>query len=166
MARGNSRFAGPHSPLFDNIMSDIEFGIGLRQVDHLATDAKTAEELGYQFISCGEHVFFYGPADNSLIALAAAAGATDTIKLMSTITLVPLYPAALLAKQVATLDRVSKGRFHLGVGVGGEIPQEFEACGVPVRERGARTNEALQLMKRLWTEDDVTFEIDSRASGG
>lgn len=139
-------------------MSDIEFGIGLRQVDHLATDAKTAEELGYQFISCGEHVFFYGPADNSLIALAAAAGATDTIKLMSTITLVPLYPAALLAKQVATLDRVSKGRFHLGVGVGGEIPQEFEACGVPVRERGARTNEALQLMKRLWTEDDVTFE--------
>ena len=139
-------------------MSGIEFGIGLRQVDNIQASAKNAEALGYQFIACGEHVFFYGAADNSLIALAAAAGATTTIKLMSTITLVPLYPPALLAKQVATLDRASNGRFHFGVGVGGEIEKEFEACGVPVHERGARTNEALQILKRLWTEDAVTFE--------
>ena len=48
--------------------------------------------------------------------------------------------------------------FNLGVGVGGEYAKEFEACGVPVEERGARTNESLALMKRLWTEDDVSFE--------
>ncbi len=139
-------------------MDRVEFGIGLRRLDTVAEDAAKAESLGYEFISTGEHVFFYGPIGNSLISLAAAAGATTRIKLMTTITLVPLYPPALLAKQVAALDVLSSGRFHLGVGVGGEFAKEFEACGIPVRERGARTNEALEVMKRLWTEDDVTFE--------
>ncbi len=138
-------------------MSAVEFGIGLRRLDSVAQDARHAEELGYDFVTAGEHVFFYGPIGNGLVSLAAAAGATERIQLMSTITLVPLYPPALLAKQVTTLDVVSGGRFHLGVGVGGEYAREFEACGVPVSERGARTNEALEVLKRLWTEDDVTF---------
>ena len=139
-------------------MPQVEFGIGLRRVDDIAASAREAERLGYQFVSTGEHVFFYGPVNNGLIALAAAAGATSSIKLMSAITLVPLYPPPLLAKMVATLDVVSNGRFHLGVGVGGEFAKEFDACGVPVRERGARTNESLAIMKRLWTEDDVSVE--------
>lgn len=139
-------------------MNDVEFGIGLRRLDSVAADARDAEALGYEFVSTGEHVFFYGPIGNGLISLAAAAGATERIKLMSTITLAPLYPAALLAKQVAALDIVSNGRFSLGVGVGGEYPKEFEACGVPVGERGARTNEALEVMRRLWSEDDVSFQ--------
>ena len=139
-------------------MTKVQFGIGLRRLDTIAEDAKNAEALGYEFLSTGEHVFFYGPINNGLISLAAAAGATTRIKLMSTITLVPLYPAALLAKQVTALDVVSGGRFSLGVGVGGEFAKEFEACGVPVKERGARTNEALEVMKRLWTEDEVTFD--------
>ena len=137
---------------------NVEFGIGLRRMDNIAEDARAAEALGYEFVATGEHVFFYGPVGNGLIQLAAAAGATTSIKLMSAITLVPLYPASLLAKQVATLDMVSGGRFNLGVGVGGEFAKEFEACGVPVNERGARTNEALRLMKRLWTEDNVSFD--------
>ena len=139
-------------------MPQVEFGLGLRRIDDAAASAREAERLGYQFVSTGEHVFFYGPANNGLIALAAAAGATSSIKLMSAITLVPLYPPPLLAKMVATLDIVSDGRFHLGVGVGGEFAKEFEACGVPVRERGARTNESLAIMKRLWTEDDLSVE--------
>ncbi|NKB98472.1 MAG: LLM class flavin-dependent oxidoreductase [Pseudomonadales bacterium] len=139
-------------------MTDIELGIGLPRLDSIAESARRAEELGYDFLSTGEHVFFYGPIGNGLISLAAAAGATTRIKLMSTITLVPLYPAALLAKLTASLDQVSNGRFNLGVGVGGEFAKEFEACGVPVKERGARTNEALAVIKRLWTEDDVSFD--------
>ena len=139
-------------------MSEIEFGIGFRRLDDIAAEAREAEALGYQFITTGEHVFFHGPTANGLISLAAAAGATERIKLMSTITLVPLYPPALLAKQVAALDMVSNGRFNLGVGVGGEFAKEFEACGVPVNERGARTNEALEVMKRLWTEKNVSFD--------
>ncbi len=139
-------------------MSEVQFGIGLRRLDDVAANAQQAEALGYDFLSTGEHVFFHGPTGNGLISLAAAAGATSRIKLMSTITLVPLYPPALLAKQVVALDIVSRGRFNLGVGVGGEFAKEFEACGVPVAERGARTNEALQVMQRLWTEDDVSFD--------
>jgi len=139
-------------------VSDLHFGIGLRRLDKLIDDARKAESLGYQFVSTGEHVFFHGSVANGLIALAAAAGATRHIKMMTAITLVPLYPPALLAKQVATLDVISGGRFHLGVGVGGEYPREFEACGVPVNERGARTNEALRVMKQLWTEDEAVFD--------
>lgn len=139
-------------------MSTLELGIGLPRLDDIAQAAQQAESLGYDFVSTGEHVFFYGPIGNGLISLAAAAGATQRIKLMSTITLVPLYPAALLAKLVTSLDVVSNGRFHLGVGVGGEFAREFEACGVPVAERGARTNEALDIMRRLWSEDDVQYE--------
>ncbi len=135
----------------------VEFGIGIRRLDSIAEDAREAESLGYQFISTGEHVFFHGPINNGLITLAAAAGATTSIKLMSAITLVPLYPPALLAKLVASLDVVSNGRFNLGVGVGGEFAKEFDAVGVPVTERGARTNESLRMMRQLWTQDDVTF---------
>ena len=126
-------------------MENVQFGIGLRHLTTIAKDAKNAEALGYEFLSTGEHVFFYGPVNNGLISLAAAAAVTTHIKLMSAITLVPLYPAALLAKQVTALDVISNGRFNLGVGVGGEFVKEFEACGVPVNERGARTNEALEV---------------------
>ena len=64
----------------------------------------------------------------------------------------------LAAKQAAALDVASGGRFHLGIGVGGELPKEFEASGVPVNERGARTNEALDIMRKLFTEDDVHYD--------
>ena len=138
-------------------MSNIEFGIGLRRLDSVTEDAKIAEDLGYSYLCTGEHVFFYGPINNGLIALAAAAGATSRIKLISTITLAPLYPPALLAKQVASLATISGARFSLGIGVGGEFAKEFEACGIPINERGARTNEALEVMLRLWTEDNVEF---------
>ena len=139
-------------------MSQVELGIGLSRMDDIPACARRAEELGYDFVSTGEHVFFYGPIGNGLVNLAVAAGATERIKLMSTITLVPLYPAALLAKLVTSLDVASNGRFNLGVGVGGEYAKEFEACGVPVNERGARTDEALAVFRKLCGEDDVHFQ--------
>ena len=124
----------------------------------MAGVAREFEELGYDYLTCGEHVSFNVPTSNSFISLAVAAGATSRIGLMNSIALVPLYPAALLAKLGAALDVASGGRFSLGVGVGGEIPREFEACGVPRNERGARTNEALDVIRRLWTEPTVTYE--------
>lgn len=136
----------------------VEFGISLRLLHNAKAEARRAEELGYDYLLTGEHVSFHGPVANTLISLAAAAGATERIKLMSGIVLVPLYPAALLAKQVAVLDVVSGGRYSFGIGVGGEMAKEFEACGVPVRERGARTNEALEIISRLLTEKNVSFD--------
>ncbi|MEL6986182.1 MAG: LLM class flavin-dependent oxidoreductase, partial [Actinomycetota bacterium] len=135
-----------------------QFGLAEGLLGNTVTAARQAEELGFDYLSTGEHLMFHGPVPNGLISLAAAAGATERIKLFSSITLVPLYPPALLAKQVAMLDVVSQGRFTLGVGVGGEFPKEFDAVGVPVTERGARTNEALEVIDRLLTERDVSFD--------
>ncbi len=104
-------------------MTHVDFGISLGRRSDIATEARAAEAMDYDFVTTGEHVFFYGPTTNGLITLAAAASVTETIGLMSTITLVPLYPAALLAKQIAALDVLSNGRFHLGVG--GEFAKEF-----------------------------------------
>ncbi len=135
-----------------------EFGIALRLLREAKQEARNAEALGFDHLSTGEHIMFHGPVANNLVSLAAAAGATDRIKLMSGIVLVPLYPPALLAKQVAVLDVVSEGRFSLGIGVGGEFPKEFDAVGVPVEERGARTNEALEVIDKLLTEKNVSFD--------
>ena len=138
-------------------MSDITFGTALQTVTDVAGFARRAEELGFDLLGCGEHVMFHGPVGNTFISLSVAAGATQRIRLLSSIVLLPLYPAALAAKLGAALDVASNGRYNFGVGVGGEFPKEFEACGVPVKQRGARTNEALEVITRLWTERDVTF---------
>jgi probable F420-dependent oxidoreductase len=139
-------------------VASIEFGVALPSVKGVGEFARLAERLGYDYLTCGEHVMFHGPVSNSLIALSVAAGATEKIKLMSSIVLLPLYNPVMLAKQTAVLDVASDGRYHMGVGIGGEFPKEFEACGVPVKQRGSRSNEALELIRRLWTEKNVTFE--------
>lgn len=119
---------------------------------------RIAENGPWDYLACGEHIAFHGPATNGMVALAWAAGQTHRVGLLTSVSLVPLYPPALLAKQVAELDRLSGGRLALGVGVGGENPAEFEAAGVPTSQRGARTDEALAILRRLWSGDRVSFE--------
>ena len=139
-------------------MAKIEFGTALPSVTGTAEFARRVEELGYDFLGCGEHVMFHTPVTNTFISLSVAAGATKKIKLLSSVVLLPLYPAAIVAKMGAALDVASGGRYNFGVGIGGEFPKEFEACGVPVKQRGSRTNEALEVITKLWTEKNVTFK--------
>lgn len=136
----------------------IEFGTALRSPYDVADSAREIESLGFDVLGCGEHVSFYGDTGNGFVSLSVAAGATTSIRLMSSITLVPLYPAALLAKMGAALDVASGGRFSLGVGVGGEFPNEFDACGVPVKQRGSRTDDALEVITRTWSGTNVSYE--------
>ncbi len=136
----------------------IQFGTALRSPRDVATSARRIEALGFDVLGCGEHITFHGETANAFVSLAVAAGATSSIRLMSTITLVPLYPAAVLAKLGAALDVASDGRFMLGVGVGGEYPPEFEACSVPVEQRGSRTNEALEILHRVWCAPNVSYQ--------
>jgi alkanesulfonate monooxygenase SsuD/methylene tetrahydromethanopterin reductase-like flavin-dependent oxidoreductase (luciferase family) len=135
----------------------IEIGMVLQSASDLAEEARLLESWGCDYACAGEHVSFNVPVGNSFISLSVAAGATTRIGLMSTIVLTPLYPPALLAKLGAALHVASGGRYHLGVGVGGELPTEFQACGVPVQERGARTNEALEIVRLLWSTDKASF---------
>ena len=137
--------------------NDITFATTLRSERNIEQAAQLAEKQGFDVLGVGEHVSFYGDTANGIVSLSVAAGATSKIRLMSAITLVPLYPPALLAKMGAALDVASNGRFMLGVGVGGEFPNEFEACGVPVAERGARTDDALEVITRTWHETNVTY---------
>lgn len=134
----------------------VEFGATL-PFRSIPGFAREAEELGYNYLTSGEHVAFYGPQANAFISLSVAAGATERIKLLSSVTLLPLYPAALAAKMAAMLDVASGGRFNLGVGIGGEYPAEFEACGVPVNQRASRTDEGLALLTRLLSGECVSF---------
>ncbi len=139
-------------------MTSVDFGAALASMKDIPKAAKMAESLGYDYLCSGEHMMFHGAVPNSLITLAVAAGATSKIKLMSMVVLLPLYTPMVLAKMTSVLDVASNGRYHLGIGVGGEFPKEFEACGVPVKQRGSRANEALQVIKKLWTEKNVSFE--------
>jgi probable F420-dependent oxidoreductase len=135
----------------------LDVGLTLQSASDPAGEAAALEAAGYRYATVGEHVSFNVPVTNSFISLAAAAGATTTLELMSGIVLAPLYPPALLAKLGAALAVASGGRYHMGVGVGGEIPAEFEACGVPVAERGARTDEALEIVRLLWSTDHAEY---------
>lgn len=123
-----------------------------------AAEATAAEDAGFDLLAVGEHLFFHGPVPNGLISLAAAAGATTRIRLLSALTVVPEYQPAMLAKQVTTLDQVSGGRFEFGVGVAGEYPPEFVAAGADLKTRGRKTDEALELCQRLWAGGKVDFD--------
>ncbi len=133
----------------------LRFGVNLfpNQLDDIAR----IEEMGYDSAWTSEHIFFYFPTFDALTALAALAAKTTHIRLGTAVFLLPLRPAALAAKEVASVDVISGGRVILGVGVGGEYPKEFEAVGVPVKQRGARTDEAIEVMKLLYTQDNVRF---------
>ena len=131
------------------LLSVVDSGIG--------EASRRIEDQGWDFLTTGEHVSFNIPIANAFVSLSAAAAATTRVELMSSVTLLPLYPATLAAKLGAALDNISGGRFVLGVGVGGENPREFEACGVPVGQRGARTDEALDIIRQLWTSPKVTY---------
>jgi alkanesulfonate monooxygenase SsuD/methylene tetrahydromethanopterin reductase-like flavin-dependent oxidoreductase (luciferase family) len=72
--------------------------------------------------------------------------------------LLPLRPPALAAKEIASVDHISGGRLIAGIGIGGEYPKEFGAVGVPVKQRGARTDESMRVLRTLFTEDNVIFE--------
>jgi probable F420-dependent oxidoreductase len=104
----------------------------------------------------GGHVASRNRSPEALMSLGRLSAATSRVKIGTSILLLPLYPPAIVAKQIADLDRNSGGRLILGVGIGGEYPQEFRACGVPIEERGRRTDEAIPLLRRLWTAEEIS----------
>lgn len=92
-----------------------------------------------------------------LTTLTFAAGVTDRVGLGTAALILPLRHPVLLAKEIATLDLLSQGRFILGIATGWD-PKEFEVMDVPLRQRGRRTDEALDLLLRLLTEESVSFK--------
>ena len=137
-------------------MPDVKFGVNLWPLP--LEQAERVEELGFDSLWTSEHMLFYVPMFDAVTVLAAYAARTKRLLLGSAILLVPLRHPTVLAKELASLDIISGGRIILGAGVGGEFAREFVACGVPLDERGPRTNEAIQVMRRLWNESHVNHE--------
>ena len=93
-----------------------------------------------------------------MTTLAAVAARTQTLKFGPSVIVLPYRTPVVAAKEMATLDWLSRGRFFPAVGVGVELPREFDASGVPFKERGRRTDEAIHVIRLLWTQDEVSFQ--------
>jgi len=119
---------------------------------------RLAERLGFDSLWVGDHIAFAVPILDPLLQLAQAAAHSDRLLFGTSVYLLPLRHPTLVAKQVATLDRLCEGRLVFGVGVGGEFPREYEACGVPLHERGARLSEAIPLLRNLWSGETVSSD--------
>jgi probable F420-dependent oxidoreductase len=116
------------------------------------------EALGFESVWTGDHVSFHGPIHESLTLLATFVPITRRIRLGTAVYLLALRAPAIAAKAAASLDVLSGGRLIFGVGVGGENPKEFELCGVPHRERGARVTEGIEVVRALWRDTPATFQ--------
>ena len=153
------------------------FGVGaLADPQRLAEAARVAERLGYHSVFVADHIvvprtlrskypysrdggFPYDPdADwlDPMVALGYLAACTRTIRIGTSITVLPMRHPIVTAKQIATADRLSGGRVIFGVGVGW-MAEEFALLGEPFHERGVRMDESLRLVKTLWTERNPTF---------
>jgi probable F420-dependent oxidoreductase len=98
------------------------------------------------------------PTPEVMTTLAAVAARTTRLKFGPSVIVLPYRTPVVAAKEMATVDWLSRGRLFPAVGVGVELPREFEASGVPFRERGRRTDEAIRVIRMLWTQDEVTFQ--------
>ena len=124
-----------------------------------------AEELGYDSVWVMDHLFNNGyirerlddkPYYHPLATLSYLSATTRRVVLGTSVLVLPYHNPVELAKYTATLDHMSGGRVTLGVGVGA-MTEEFEALGVPFRQRGALTNECIAIMKELWISPDPSY---------
>ena len=126
----------------------VGIGLPVSRPEALLDWAQRADDGPFTTLGLADRLIWDNP--EPLVTLAALAGATSRIRLQTEVLLAPLREPALLAKQAATLDRLSGGRFTLGLGVGGRA-DEFDLVGVDLRTRGRRFDEQLTTMKDIWS---------------
>jgi probable F420-dependent oxidoreductase len=153
-------------------------GPWLPTIDEMRTLVELVDRSGYDSLWVGDHISFPLSIFDPLLQLAQAAVVSHRLQLGTAVYLLPLRHPTPVAKQVSTLDHLTEGRFIFGVGVGGEFPKEYEACGVPIGERGARLSESLAVLRQLWSGEpashkgrffqfeDVTMRPPPRQAGG
>jgi probable F420-dependent oxidoreductase len=118
--------------------------------------AKNAEALGYYAIYVTDHYYHLHPNFHAVSAAAVLAAATERVKLGFSAYQVPLRHPIAVAKKFTMLDALSEGRMIAGLATG-SYDKEFEAFGIPFNKRGKMMDEGLNAIKKLWTEDNVSF---------
>ncbi|MFQ5897267.1 MAG: LLM class flavin-dependent oxidoreductase [Candidatus Methylomirabilia bacterium] len=149
-----------------------QFGVAIRNfvgpdetpdVDGILSYAERAEALGFESLWTWDHVLLgvkpAFPILDALSVLTAIAARTSRVKLGTGVLVLPLRNPVVTAKVLASLDRISKGRLILGAAAGW-YAREFDAVGVPFRERGRIFERNLELLLRLWTEESVTAQVN------
>jgi probable F420-dependent oxidoreductase len=131
-------------------------GPWLPMIGELVELVELVDRSGYDSLWVGDHISFAVPVLDPLLQLAQAAVVSRRLTLGTSVYLLPLRHPAPVAKQVSTLDHLTEGRLIFGVGVGGEFPREYEVCGVPRGERGARLSEGIALLRRFWSGEPVS----------
>ncbi|MFB3097432.1 MAG: LLM class F420-dependent oxidoreductase [Dehalococcoidia bacterium] len=142
----------------------INFGPGAHP-QALKSWAQLAEGLGYHLIMTSDHIAitpdvktrYPAPFYEPISTLGWLAGITQRIEIGTTVLILPYRSVLETARACANIDQLSGGRFILGVGIGW-AEQEFQALGVPYHQRGAMTNEYLEALRILWSQDVATFE--------
>ncbi len=138
----------------------------------IAEFAQTAEELGFKHLLAYDHVIGANPArrpgwrppythldvfHEPFVLFGYLAGLTKTIEFVTGIVILPQRQTVLVAKQAAALDVLSRGRLRLGIGIGWN-PVEYEALGENFHDRGRRSEEQIEVMRKLWTQNPLTYE--------
>ena len=132
--------------------------------DSIRRSAVQAEELGFADVWVSEHIIIpkdasYPPSANfwdPVLTLTWAAACTSRVRLGTSVLVLPMRHPLPLAKELATPQNLSQGRLILGAGVGW-LEAEFDALGVPFRERGRRMDEGIAMMRAVWNDDPVSF---------
>ncbi len=140
-------------------MAGLGFGAFYNQRTGLTPGefARRVEDLGFDGFFCGETPTNRGPSYDQFTTMCFAAAATSTITVGSDVQLLPLHHPVWVAKEYGTLDRLSNGRAILAVGAGGEYAKQYEALGIPVSERGIRTDESIEIIRSLWTDAETSY---------
>lgn len=137
----------------------VSAGLVVRDLGSQPADvARAAVRAGVDHLAVGDHVSFSdGGGADGLVQATALLASHPTVRVQTAVYLLALRHPATVARQLATISQFAPGRLTFGVGVGGDDPRELRLCGVDPRTRGARTTEALELLKRFMTGEDVTF---------
>ena len=142
----------------------VRIGVGFggwpfprKDPDLLWQYVESAEALDVDSIWLSDRIVSSVLSLEPIVALSFIAARTSKLKFGTSVLALPLRNPTVLAKEIATLDFLSGGRALPAVGLGTQDEGEFEACGVRKSQRAGRTDEAIRVMRRLWSEDDVTF---------
>ena len=131
--------------------------------ERILSYAIRAEALEFESLWAWDHILLgvqpSFPILESMTTLAALAARTSSIRLGTGVLVLPLRNPVVAAKQLASLDQISRGRLLLGVAAGW-YAREFDAVGVPFKQRGRILDRNIELLRRLWSEDHVTARVD------
>ncbi len=136
------------------LLKDLSAPDPFRETFELAV---IAEEAGFDTATIGHHHFMAGNMADPLTFLAAVAARTSTLRIGTGIFQLPIHNPVRVAEQVATIDQISGGRISLGVGLGW-WPLEYQVMGSDIRQRGARMEEALQILRLVWGQEGTSFD--------